>query len=100
LARGAVSTLEGIVSDESLLDRMQRSVGAQTLDGRDSPPIDLGGERQAGENALPVNVNCAGAALTLVAPLFCTIEVAVFTKRVEQRDSRFDFQHMLRAVDP
>ena len=100
LFRGTVPALEGVVTDEGVLDRVQRSVSAQTLYRSDRPPVDLGGECQTSENPPAVNVNRAGAALTLVAPFFCAIEVAVLTKRVEQRDSRFDLQRKLQSIDP
>ena len=99
LTRRAVSALEGIVADERLLYRVQAAVDRQTLDRGNRQPFDLGRKRQASEDAPSIDVNRAGAALALIAPLLGTVEMRVFSQRIQQRDPRLDLQQMLGAVD-
>ncbi len=70
LARRAIAALEGVVLEEGCLDRMQAAVcGRETFDGRDLSALGLRGERQAGKDALAIDMDGAGAALALIAAL-------------------------------
>jgi hypothetical protein len=71
----------------------------KTLDGRYLPALGLGGERQAGQDALAVEVTGAGAALSLIATLLGTSEAKMFTKRVKQRDAGLNIELMALPVD-
>ena len=65
------------MGEEGRLHRMQLgALGRQAFDGRDGPALDLGGKGEAGENALAIDMDRAGAALALVAALLRAGEVA------------------------
>src|SRR6476661_2981952 len=83
----AVAALEAVVLDEGRLHRVELIPLRQPLDRRDLLALDAGGERQARENAPPVDDHRAGSALPLVAPLFRAGEMEPFAQRVEQHDA-------------
>lgn len=99
LARRAIAALEGVLFEEGSLHGMQFALPRKPLYGGDGTAFGLGGERQAGQHALAVDMNGAGAALTLVAALLGAGEAEMFTQRVEQRDARLDVERMALAVD-
>jgi hypothetical protein len=98
LTWGAISALEGIVTNEGFLHRVQFAVG-QSFDGGDCTPFDLGGKRQTRQDPPSINVNGASAALTLVAALLGAMEVRIFPQSIEQRHPTLNLQQMLRPID-
>ena len=87
------------MADERLLHGVQAAVDCQTLDRGNRQPFDLGCKRQASEDAASIDVNGAGAALALIAPFLGTVEMRVFSQRIQERDPRLNLQHMVGAVD-
>jgi hypothetical protein len=57
-------------------------------------------ERQARQDAAPVDPHRARAAGTLVASLLGACEIEMFAQRVEQAYSRLDGQLALHPVEP
>ena len=85
LARSAVAALKSVVLEEGPLQRMQFVAVGDALDRSDVAPVDRGGERQATEHALTVDVHRAGAAQSVVAALLGAGQVQPFAQQVEQR---------------
>jgi hypothetical protein len=71
----AITALEAIVLDEGFLQGVKRSLGPETLDGRDRPAFVLHREGQAGEDSLAIDKHRAGAAGTLITAFFCSGEI-------------------------
>ena len=70
LARRAIAALEGVVIDEGLLHRMQRSVRTrQPFDGADLMALGRDREREARKDPHPVNMHRAGPALAVITAL-------------------------------
>src|SRR5262249_56743300 len=99
LAGGAVSTLEGVMLDEGLLQGMKCASLRQALDRRELCAILHDREREAGVDAPAVEQNGTGAALAVVAALFGPGEVEIEAQRIQQRGPRRDCQFALHAVD-
>ena len=76
--------------DERLLQRMQRAVRRQALDGGDLGAVLHDRERQAGIDPPPVDQHRAGAALAVIAALLGAGQVEMVAQRVEQRRPRRD----------
>src|SRR5215217_3577432 len=87
LPRRAVAALEAVVLDEGRLHRVELIPLRQPLDRRDLPALEGGGERQARQDAPPVDEHRAGPALPLVAALLRAGEREPFAQRVEQHDA-------------
>ena len=56
-------------------------------------------EAEAGIDALAVHQHRAGATLAMVAPLFHTGKVEMFTQRVEQRRPRVEIELLASPID-
>ncbi len=56
-------------------------------------------KRQAGERAMPVDVNRTGAALALIATFLAAAERELFPEGIEQGGSRIELKVSLFAVD-
>src|SRR5262249_49289935 len=69
------------------------------FDRRDLRPARLHREHQAGVHEATVDVNGAGAALTVVATLLGSRETDALAQRIEQRDSSIDAHLHGAAVD-
>src|SRR5436305_13237530 len=67
LSRRAVTALERIVVDESLLHRMQAIAGGETFDGGDLLALRRKRERQAGHHATLAHQYRTGAASAVIA---------------------------------
>ncbi|MCU1307634.1 MAG: putative xanthine dehydrogenase YagT iron-sulfur-binding subunit, partial [Acidobacteriaceae bacterium] len=67
LSRRAVATLECVVLNECLLQRMERTVLRETLDGHDLGAVLHDGQRHTRVDALAVDEHGASAALSVVA---------------------------------
>src|SRR5215471_1979757 len=78
---------------------MERTIGSQSFDRCDRVTLMHDGKGQARIDSDPVNVDGAGAALTVVASLLGTRQVQTFAQRVQQRHSRFYFKLILAAID-
>ena len=86
--------------DECRLNRMQCAVGpGETFDGRNLAAFCLGGEREAGKRPPSIDMDGAGAALTLVAALLGSGQLQIFAQRIEQRHARLDVETTLDTVD-
>jgi len=92
--------LKSVVLEEGLLERMQRAVLGQPLDGRNLRAFVLRRQRQAGENARAVAQHRARAARSLVAAFLRAGKVEIFPQRIQQRDARLYLQLMVGAIDP
>ena len=65
---GAIPALKAVFVPEAFLQRMQLTLGRESLDGGDGRPICLNREDRAGLRAATVDEHGAGAALARVAP--------------------------------
>ena len=85
LARGSiVYAQERVLVEESGLNRMERAIlPCEPLDGGNRPALDLGGECEAGKDALPVDMHSAGTALALVAALLGASEADMVAQHIE-----------------
>jgi len=99
LSCGAVAALESIVLKESRLYRVKLAVFLEPFNSRDFISLVHDGERQAGIDAAAVHVNCAGAALAVIASFLSAEQRQVFAQSIEQRDPRLQSQAVLAAVD-
>ncbi|KJF70196.1 hypothetical protein RP75_27750 [Agrobacterium arsenijevicii] len=100
LARRAISALEGIMLDKSGLNRMHHTVGGlQAFDRRDGTALDLGRQGETAQNALAIDVNGAGTALSVVAALFRSWQIGVLAKCVEQCRSYVELEVVALAID-
>jgi hypothetical protein len=99
LARGAEAALEAVVLDEGRLQRMERAVVLQPLDGGDALAALHRGERHAGEDAAPIHVHRAGAALAAIAALLRPGQHQLLAQGIEQRRARLDRNGERLAVD-
>ena len=95
----AVAALECVVVDEGLLQRMQRAVGGEPLDGGDLGAVLHDDQRQAGIDAPAVDQDRAGAALALIAALLGAGQIETVAQRVEQGRPGRDGQRTFLAVD-
>ena len=68
--------------DEGLLQRVQPTVGRQPFDSGDLGAVLHHRERQAGDDAAPIDEHRAGTALAMVAALLSTGEIEIFAERV------------------
>src|ERR1700730_13117952 len=75
LAGCAVSALEGIVLDESVLDRMENPVPLQSFDRDDVVALMHDRESETRENPAAVDVDGACAALAVIAALLGSAEL-------------------------
>lgn len=99
LAGRAVSALESVVVDESLLHHMQLAITANPLDRGDFAAIHFRGECQARGHPEAVDMDGTGAALTMIATLFCSGEIQLLAQDVQKRRARVDCQMERLAVD-
>ena len=91
--RGAEPALATMVSDHCVLHRMQGAVGrAQTFNSCDVFAVQLRKKEDASVERMVTCVigdhHSASTAIALVAPLFCTCEVALFGEPVEEGGCR------------
>src|SRR5262249_27949846 len=71
----------------------------QTLDGCDLFSIVYDSEIEAGEHSPPVHVHGTGAALTMIATLFCSGERNHLTEAIQQGGPRINAYWVILAVD-
>src|ERR1700738_2333260 len=81
-----------------VLQRRQRALGCETLDGGDLRAIVHDGKRQARIDAPPLNEHGAGAALTLIAAFFRPSQLQMLAQQVKERRSRIENEGMTRPV--
>ena len=98
LSRRAVAALERVVIDERLLQRMQRAIRRQALDGGHFGAVLHDGEREAGIDPPPVHQHGARAALAVIATLLGAGQVEMVAQRIEQGRPRRDPELRLDAV--
>ena len=85
--------------DKRLLDRIERVVMRQPLDGSDRPPLALDGEQQAAIHRLAIHQHGAGATLPHVTAQLGARQMQVFAQRVQQRAARLHAKRMGAPVD-
>ena len=85
--------------DERLLQRMQRAVRRQSLDGGDLGAVLHDRQREAGIDPPPVDQHGAGAALAVIAALLGAGQIEMVAQRVEQGRPRRELELRLDAVD-
>jgi hypothetical protein len=98
-ARRAVAALRCEVLGERRLDRVQRAVGRQALDGGDLVAGGLDGEDQARVDHRAVEVHGARRALALVARSLGPRQPELVAQHVDQRAVGLDQQVVADAVD-
>src|SRR5262252_8645602 len=99
LAGRAVPALESIMAYESGLHGMQRALLCQTFDGGDLVAVMHHRECQAAIDALSIDDDRAGAALSLVAALLRTGQREMLSQSIEQRGPRIEVQGIVLPVD-
>ena len=85
--------------DKGLLHRMERAVFDQAFDCCDLRAVLHDRERQAGIDPATIDQDRAGAALAVVATLFCPGQADVNPERIEKRRPRREIECCLRAAD-
>ena len=78
---------------------MEIAVFFKTLDGRDLIARMHHGERQAAVDALSVDDDGAGAALSLVAALLRTGQAEMLTQGIEQRYAGIEIKSVAPSID-
>src|SRR5215469_16049653 len=99
LAGRAIPTLQAIMAHERGLHRMESVLLGQALDGGDLVTIMHHRERQAAIDALSVDDDRAGAALSLVAALLRAGQPEILAQRIEQRRTRIEIEGIIPSVD-
>src|SRR5215470_15556560 len=99
LAGRAVPALEPVMAHESGLHRMESALFGQALDGGDLVAIMHYRERQTAIDALSIDDDRAGAALSLVAALLRTGQREMLSQSIEQRGPRIEVQGIVLPVD-
>ena len=84
LPRRAVTALERVVIDESLLQRMQRAVSSKALHGGYLCAVLHHRQRQAGIDSPPIDQDGASATLPVIAALLGAGQVKVVAQRIQQ----------------
>lgn len=87
LAGRAEAALKTVMGDEGGLHGMQLVAARDAFDGEDVGTVVADGEREAGIDALAVDEDGAGAALTAVASLLGSGQIEALTQEIEQRDA-------------
>ena len=88
LAWRAVSALKRVVLGESALDGVERVAIGETLDRPDRSAFQTDGEHEAGDDAMAVEMDGAGAAGAHGATLLGAGELDMVAQRVETTASR------------
>ena len=83
-ARRAVAALEGLLVEERLLDRVERALGGQPLDGLDRLPGDAADRGDAGAGGLAVDQHGAGPARAFAAADLAAGQAEVVAQHAEQ----------------
>src|SRR5262245_12466801 len=89
-ARRAVAALKTVFLPEAFLQRMKLAVLRQPFDGRHLGAVGLDGEYRAGFRAATIDKDCAGAALTGVAPNVCARQVEMLSQKMDEQQSGLD----------
>jgi hypothetical protein len=95
----AKTALDGTVSQEGLLQRIQSAVSLEPFDRADACAVELHRKRQASRGRLAVHEYRAGAANTLFAHLIRSHVAQRVTKHVEKHVGRANPQSMVLAID-
>src|SRR5262245_13964412 len=86
----AETALGHAVTDERVLQRMERAVSTQPLDGPDRTTASLHGQHETARDRLAVEMDGAGAAIAGAAAFLGADQPQVFAQRVQQRVVRPD----------
>jgi hypothetical protein len=78
---------------------MELTGSPQSLDCRDIVALVHHGERKTGIDTLATDMHGAGAALPMIATLFCPGEVQMFAQQVEKRRPVVNVKLMPLAID-
>src|SRR5262245_41790061 len=84
---------------ERLLDRVHFFRSADAFDGRNDAAFSFNGEHRAGVGGVAVDQYGAGATRTAVADLFGAGQIQAVSKRVQERDTRFETELTSLAID-
>jgi hypothetical protein len=79
--------LKSVVLQESRLYWVKFAILRQAFDRGYLVALVHDGESQARIHAPPIDVNCASAALPVVAALFCAEKAEVLAQGIQQRDA-------------
>jgi hypothetical protein len=100
LARRAETALECVMLDERFLHRMQiAEVTLKTLDRRNLCVLRTCGKHEAGEDAATIDVDCAGAALPLIAAFLRAWQARMIVDCIEETRSGVEYQAAQLAID-
>ena len=83
-ARCAEAALKRVVLVKGLLERMERAVHHQALDGDELGAVGLDGEHQAGPGGLAIDEDGAGAADAVLAPDMGAGEAEVLAEKIHE----------------
>lgn len=96
----AVTALKPVTFPKALLQRMELLASAESLNGQDFCAVGLDGQDRARLNRLPVQHHGAGAADARLTANVGARQADYVAKIVDQKQARFDFVAIGRAVDP
>src|SRR5215471_1161470 len=97
--RRAIAALQTMLDPEGVLQRTERAVAAQSLDGGDPPRLGLGSEHEATARRSIVDENGTGAAHAVLAAELGAGQMELVAKTVGECRSRFHRYSVRLAVD-
>ncbi len=98
-SRSAVTTLQTVFLEESVLQWMQLAVLFESFNRRDRTPVGLNGKRSTRLDRASIHDNRASAAVTRVTTNVRAGESQCFAKEVDQQQTRFDVGAVFDSVD-
>src|SRR5262249_50292874 len=93
------AALDSTPFDESALERARLTAVRESFDGGHAPAVGLQRQERARVHRPPVDQHHAGAALGVVAALFCAREAELVAKRRQQRSRAVYGDRVCDAVD-
>ena len=94
----AEAALQPVLFPEGLLQRVQRAISREPLDGGDLPTFRLDGEHGAALHRLPIHVDGAGTALARVAADVGAGEIQLVAQHVREQRPWLDLRGPGHAV--
>src|SRR5579884_838444 len=98
-SRRAIPALQAVLLDESLLDRMKRSIARQSLDGGEGGAVELDGKEGARLCRSSIDEDHTGAALAGVTPDMRAGQLQVVAEEVAQQQARLHVSLHPAAID-
>lgn len=95
----AITALQGVCIEKSLLERMKPAVLLKAFDGGHRLLADGANRSMAGTSWDAIDENGASAALALAAPIFCAGEIEIIAQHAEKRALRICIDRARGSID-